>query len=358
VDGDGLPDLLVGAPRADPGGRFYAGESYVVFGKEDGAAVELSAVQAGPGRIVDVPRGFAIHGRTAFDSSGSSVSGAGDVNGDGLADLLVGAYGADPGGRGYAGETCVVFGKSGGEAVELSDVQAGLGGFAIRGVAAGDESGWSVSGAGDVDGDGLADDLVIASGLADARYPCHSGAAYVVFGPSAPDADKDGIPDEEDNCPLAANPEQADTDLDLAGNACDDDDDGDGALDLEDNCPLVSNSEQTDSDEDGVGDACEGVGPFRRGDADGSGNVPGTTADMIRYANVCFLGTGAFSCRAAADFDGDGQVCGAVTDIVFLANFLFLGSGPAPPEPGPAACARSSLPEDLALGCEDASGCG
>ena len=52
----------------------------------------------------------------------------------------------------------------------------------------------------------------------------------------------------------------------------------------------------------------------------GPGDVPGTTADIIRYANVCFLGTGEIPCRAAADVDGDGQVCGAVTDIVFLAN--------------------------------------
>jgi hypothetical protein len=186
---------------------------------------------------------------------------------------------------------------------------------------------------------------VNGDGLADARYPSLSGAAYVVFGPSVPpDTDGDGVPDLEDNCPLVPNSANEDRDGDALGDLCD-------------NCPDHGNPEQTDTDADGVGDACDRVGPFRRGDADGSGDVPGTTADMIRYANVCFLGTGAFPCRAAADFDGDGQVCGAVTDIVFLANFLFLGSGPAPPEPGPAACAPSSLPEDFALGCEDASGC-
>jgi hypothetical protein len=97
--------------------------------------------------------------------------------------------------------------------------------------------------------------------------------------------------------------------------------------------------------------ATPSAGPiFVRGDADGSGDVPGTTADMIRYANVCFLGTGEFPCRAAADLDGDGQVCGAVTDIVYLANFLFLGSGPAPPLPFPGCGIGNEA--DIVLGCE------
>jgi hypothetical protein len=139
-----------------------------------GEAVELSEVQAGRG-------GFAIRGSSAGDRSGQIVSGAGDVNGDGLADLVIGAPGADPGGRVGAGESYVVFGKASGEAVELSEVQAGRGGFAIRGSSAGDRSGQIVSGAGDLNGDGRAGDVVIASGLADARYPSLSGAAYVVF---------------------------------------------------------------------------------------------------------------------------------------------------------------------------------
>ncbi|MBI4582953.1 MAG: VCBS repeat-containing protein [Planctomycetes bacterium] len=175
VNGDGVSDLLVGAPYASRGGRDPAGESYVVFGKADGAPIELSEVQAGRG-------GFAIRGSAERDLSGSSVSGAGDVNGDGLADLLIGAPYASPGGRGGAGETYIVFGKADGAPVELSEVQASRGGFAIRGVAAGERSGSSVSGAGDMNGDGVPD-LLVAAGLQEARYPSHSGAAYVVFGP-------------------------------------------------------------------------------------------------------------------------------------------------------------------------------
>ncbi len=67
--------------------------------------IELSDVAAGDG-------GFVINGIDPADYSGRSVSGAGDVNGDGLADVIVGAYGADPGGNNSAGESYVVFGPS------------------------------------------------------------------------------------------------------------------------------------------------------------------------------------------------------------------------------------------------------
>ena len=93
---------MVGAPSADPGGIDRAGESYVVFGKADGIPVNLSDVVAGSG-------GFVMNGIDTFDYSGRSVSGAGDVNGDGLADVIVGAAGANPGGNRYAGESYVVF---------------------------------------------------------------------------------------------------------------------------------------------------------------------------------------------------------------------------------------------------------
>jgi hypothetical protein len=171
VNGDGLDDLIVGASGDDPNGD-RSGASYVVFGKTDGAAVELSDVEGGNG-------GFVINGVSARDYSGFSVSSAGDVNGDGFDDLIIGSYLADPNGN-SSGASYVVFGKTDGAAVELSDVEGGNGGFVINGVSARDYSGRSVSSAGDVNGDGL-DDLIIGAPYAD-RNGNFSGASYVVFG--------------------------------------------------------------------------------------------------------------------------------------------------------------------------------
>jgi len=177
VNGDGLADLIVGAPGAEPDPTVAtdAGRSYVVFGKAGGETVSLNAVAGGTG-------GFVIDGQTSGDSSGISVSGAGDVNGDGLADLLVGAYNADPAAGADAGRSYVVFGKAGGEAVSLAAIAGGTGGFVIEGEASGDLLGISVSGAGDVNGDGLADLIVGAPGADPPVRRTDAGRSYVVFG--------------------------------------------------------------------------------------------------------------------------------------------------------------------------------
>jgi hypothetical protein len=153
VNGDGLADLIVGAEQSDPAAGSNAGRGYVVFGQTGSSAVDLSAVAAGTG-------GFVINGQCAADYSGRSVASAGDVNGDGLADLIVGAYGSDPSGQLDAGRSYVVFGQTESSAVDLSAVAAGIGGFVINGQCAGDRSGRSVSPGGDVNGDGLADLIV------------------------------------------------------------------------------------------------------------------------------------------------------------------------------------------------------
>jgi hypothetical protein len=177
VNGDGLDDVIVGAIDADPSGVSNAGKSYVVFGKGTGTAINLSAVEAGTG-------GFVINGQATFDTSGYSVSGAGDVNGDGLADVIVGAINADPSGVSNAGKSYVVFGKSSGTAINLSDVEAGTGGFVINGQAMNDSLGFSVSGAGDVNGDGLAD-LIVGAVNATSGGLSLAGKSYVVFGKSS-----------------------------------------------------------------------------------------------------------------------------------------------------------------------------
>ncbi|CAB5500312.1 beta strand repeat-containing protein, partial [Bathymodiolus thermophilus thioautotrophic gill symbiont] len=176
VNGDGLDDLIVGAFRADPDSRSNAGKSYVIFGKNNASAIKLSSIALG----IDTG-GFVINGESAEDESGNFVSSAGDVNGDGLDDLIVGARSADPDGKSNAGKSYVVFGKNDSRAVDLSTIALGTGGFAIHGENTGDLSGYSVSSAGDVNGDGL-DDLIVGAFQADPDSKSNAGKSYVVFG--------------------------------------------------------------------------------------------------------------------------------------------------------------------------------
>jgi hypothetical protein len=142
-NGDGFADLVVGAPNASPAGRGGAGTASVYLGSASGVATEPSLV---------------LEGASAGDGFGVSVASAGDVNGDGIADLVVGSHTAAPGGRTNAGAVSIFLGSAGGLSPTPSTV--------LTGTATGDGFGISVAGVGDVDGDGFAD-VAIGAPLAD-----------------------------------------------------------------------------------------------------------------------------------------------------------------------------------------------
>ena len=188
VNGDGIDDLIIGAEWGTPNGIINGGQSYVVFGRNTGfpAAFELSSLLPAEGG--DGTAGFVLEGIDADDHSGTSVSNAGDVNGDGIDDFVIGAIFADPNGLDKAGETYVVFGRTTGfpAAFKLSSLFPagggdGTAGFVLKGTDSGDQSGNSVSNAGDVNGDGI-DDLIIGASNADPNGESEAGESYVIFG--------------------------------------------------------------------------------------------------------------------------------------------------------------------------------
>jgi hypothetical protein len=158
VNGDGYADLVVGARNADPGGRRLAGTASVFLGSASGVA-------ATPARVLE--------GAAEVDQFGWSVASAGDVNGDGYADLVVGAPGPFFADIVRAGTASVYFGSASGVAATPARV--------LEGVAPQDNFGRSVASAGDVNGDGYAD-LVVGAPGADPGGRDQAGTASVYLG--------------------------------------------------------------------------------------------------------------------------------------------------------------------------------
>ena len=165
VDGDGYDDLLAGAPTADDGGA-NSGAVHVIRGGS-------TALAGGAGSL---SAWATVAGADANDRLGQSVAGAGDVDGDGSDDIVLGAWKEDTVGN-NAGAAYLVFGPLTSGTLDLAT--AG-GPVRLTGEAAGDLAGWSVAGGGDVDNDGLNDLLVGAA--QDDDGGANAGAAYLLLG--------------------------------------------------------------------------------------------------------------------------------------------------------------------------------
>ncbi len=176
VNGDGIDDVLIGSPAEDSSGQ-TAGAAYVVFGRKVRPAenVALSGLTG--------DNGFRLLGGNNFDRTGRAVAGAGDVNGDGVDDIIIGAYGAAPNGQ-ASGASYVVFGKTTGFSANVNLLNLdGSNGFILNGVATIDRSGRAVGGDGDVNGDGFSD-VIVGAPFSD-PFGSESGTSYVVFGKSS-----------------------------------------------------------------------------------------------------------------------------------------------------------------------------
>ncbi len=179
VNGDGLADIAIGAPYTDQKPN-SSGSAYVVFGRSFfSASNDLSAL--------DGSNGFRIDGLRGGDTAGISISSAGDVNGDGFDDILVGAIRFDRSGASSAGAAYVVFGKASGfdAVIDLGSLD-GDNGFAILGAAQSNYLGRAVA-AGDVNGDGFSD-IIASAFLAGNNSLNLSGSTYVIYGQRAESA--------------------------------------------------------------------------------------------------------------------------------------------------------------------------
>ena len=173
VNGDGITDFAVGYPYVPRLGRQNAGAVEVVFGRRGGggpASVRLGELGDG---------GFEIVGNVTNRYLGKVIAGAGDVNGDGLADILIGSptapikTGTAPGQ--VEGVVYVVFGRRDSTPVDLKNL--GAGGFRIYG-APGDHAGTALAAVGDLDGDGRPE---IAVGASNASPGGRAGAGRVMI---------------------------------------------------------------------------------------------------------------------------------------------------------------------------------
>lgn len=209
ANGDGLADLLIAGFSSEPTGA--AGTIYLTFGKSFGLAENLGLTNMTPG---PGPLGNRANGATgtaigkagtdhvkftatgAGSRTGAGLASAGDINGDGFDDLLIGAPRFTGTAGAESGVVYLVFGRADWPpTIDLGSL-SGSDGMVIMGASSEDRLGGSVAGVGDVNGDGF-DDMLLGAGWSSTfqpssgtgmvgfgvtATPSHGGAAWLVYG--------------------------------------------------------------------------------------------------------------------------------------------------------------------------------
>jgi hypothetical protein len=168
VNGDGIDDMLIGAPYDDDVG-LNAGQAYLIFGKTSGWSMYTSISTADA----------SFRGENGTDVCAWEVAGAGDVNADGFDDILISANGSDAGDF-DTGQVYLIFGKDSGWLMD-TPISSANGSFIGENVD--DQVGYSIAGAGDVNRDGF-DDILIGTRFNDSGGN-KSGQAYLILGRSS-----------------------------------------------------------------------------------------------------------------------------------------------------------------------------
>ena len=282
VNGDGADDLMASADEAAGTGndRPQSGEVHVIFGPLASGDFDLASEG---GDVV-------VYGGTAGDTLGKTIS-AGDINGDGVQDVIIAATGADgpAGARFRSGEIYIVYGSS--NMKSSIDVKAGEQDVTILGAEGADELGSSLEAAFSLDSDDVAD---LLTGADDGGGPgngrAKGGESYVIEGSgslpdvvdlaegrqavtvyaadsgddlgsyvAAGDVTGDGLPDIIVSAPSGSALNNKRTKAGEVHVLAAGDKDADGVLTFLDNSPARRNPDQADADADGQGDACEGL---------------------------------------------------------------------------------------------------